>query len=381
MYLGLRDLRVAKGRFALVGVVIALVALLSTVLSGLATGLVDDGISGLRALPVTHLTFQRGAESSFSRSTLTPDALTPFAAAGGVEATPVGVSFLNAAVADPAAGPAPGAGGGDPRRASVDLALFGVDPAGFLAESSAAADIDRTGGDLEGGIVLSADLADEVALGDHLDIPGADVTLPVIGFTFAGTYGHVPIAYTALDTWQGLQYGDDARGRFSAIALRVDGGAAVDLAALDEAAGTETGTRADAYAGSPGYSGETATMTLIRGFLLVISALVVGAFFTVWTVQRTRQIGLLKALGASTAYVVRDAVGQLAVVLLAAVAIGTTAGLALGGLVGEDVPFAFAAGSVVSSAVALAVVGLAGSLVTLRRLTRVDPVIALAVEQ
>jgi putative ABC transport system permease protein len=35
--------------------------------------------------------------------------------------------------------------------------------------------------------------------------------------------------------------------------------------------------------------------------------LVIGAFFTVWTIQRTQEIGLLKALGASTGYLVRDA--------------------------------------------------------------------------
>jgi putative ABC transport system permease protein len=122
-------------------------------------------------------------------------------------------------------------------------------------------------------------------------------------------------------------------------------------------------------------------MTLIRGFLLVISALVVGAFFTVWTVQRTRQIGLLKALGASSAYVVRDALGQLAVVLIVSVALGTLLGLGLGSLAGGDVPFSFALGSVLASAVALAVTGMAGSLVALRKLTRVDPVISLAAEQ
>lgn len=376
MYLAVRDLRVAKARFTLVGAVIALVALLSTVLSGLATGLVDDGISGLRALPVTHLAFQRGAESSFSRSTLTPDALAAFSSAPGVEATPIGVSFLNASPR----GDAPGGAG-------IDVALFGVDPAGFLADESASAAPGGAGAagparaGLEGGLVLSADLADDVAVGDELEVPGADRPLPVVGFTFAGTYGHVPIAYTALDTWRELQYGDDGSGRFSALALRVDDGAGVDLAALDARAGTQTGTRADAYAGSPGFSAETATMSLIRGFLLVISALVVGAFFTVWTVQRTRQIGLLKALGATTGYVARDAVGQLAVVLVAAVAAGTAAGLALGQLVGDRVPFSFDAGSVLSSAAALAVVGLAGSAVALRRLARVDPVESLAVEQ
>ena len=53
VFIGWRELIVSKGRFALVGLVVALVALLSTFLTGLANGLVDDGISGLRGLPLT----------------------------------------------------------------------------------------------------------------------------------------------------------------------------------------------------------------------------------------------------------------------------------------------------------------------------------------
>jgi putative ABC transport system permease protein len=107
---------------------------------------------------------------------------------------------------------------------------------------------------------------------------------------------------------------------------------------------------------------------------------VVGAFFTVWTVQRTRQIGLLKAMGASNWYVVRDAMGQLAVVLAASILIGTFVGLLLGSLVGEDVPFSLAARSVTASSLALGIASMAGSLVAIRRLTRVDPAISLSVE-
>ena len=137
------------------------------------------------------------------------------------------------------------------------------------------------------------------------------MTLPVLGFTFAGSYGHVAIAFTSLATWQSITYGNDARGRFSAVALRLPAG--TDVAAVDRG-GRHRGRdrRHEAYDGSPGFTAETATMTLIRGFLLVISALIVGAFFTVLTVQRTRQIGLLKAMGASNAYVLRDGLGQMA---------------------------------------------------------------------
>ena len=70
MFLARRELRFAWGRFALMGTVITLVAVLTVMLSGLATGLVDDGISGLRALPVSHLAFQAHTDSTFSRSTI-----------------------------------------------------------------------------------------------------------------------------------------------------------------------------------------------------------------------------------------------------------------------------------------------------------------------
>jgi putative ABC transport system permease protein len=368
VYLAARDLLATKARFTLVGVVIGLIAFLATMLAGLANGLVDDGISGLRALPLTHLAFQQNAQSVFSRSILGPDDLAAYRGTDGVEATPIGVSFFNARPAD---------GGGD----TVDIALFGVEEGGFLAESSKAA---RAGaapsGSLDGGLVLSSELRDRARIGEELHIVGTDLTLPVVGFTFAGTYGHVPIAYTSLATWQELLYGDGADGRFSAVALRStddDTLHALADSAAGVGAGTEVLTRSEAYVGSPGFSAESATMTLIRGFLLVISALVVGAFFTVWTIQRTRQIGLLKALGASSAYVVRDALGQLLAVLLVAIAAGAGAAAGVGALVGDDAPFSLTVGAVAGTAAVLVVVGMAGSLVALRRVTSVDPAISL----
>lgn len=375
MYLGARDLLAAKGRFVLVGVVIALISFLATMLAGLANGLVNDGISGLRALPVTHLAFQPNAGGVFSRSVLTPDQLKPFKDDPTIQATPIGVSFFNARPADKHSS----------SEQSIDIALFGVEGDSFIAAGSPASKEEtakkssRTGDiatALDGALVLSSDLKDTVKVGERFTIVGTDVTLPVIGFTFAGTYGHVPIAYTSLSTWQKLLYGDSPNGRFSAIAIGKGSNAA--LARADKVAGTETLTKFEAYAGSPGFSAESATMTLIRSFLLVISALVVGAFFTVWTIQRTRQIGLLKALGASSGYVVRDALGQLAVVLAASIALGALVAFALGALIGDSAPFSLTAASVLSTAVILAVVGMAGSLVALRRITGVDPAISLS---
>jgi|TARA_B110000438_G_scaffold172429_1_gene164809 putative ABC transport system permease protein len=49
MFLALRDLAFAKGRFLLMATVIIMVALMMVLLTGLSIGLVDCNISGIRA--------------------------------------------------------------------------------------------------------------------------------------------------------------------------------------------------------------------------------------------------------------------------------------------------------------------------------------------
>jgi putative ABC transport system permease protein len=100
----------------------------------------------------------------------------------------------------------------------------------------------------------------------------------------------------------------------------------------------------------------------------------------VWTVQRTRQIGLMKAFGASNGYVLRDSLDQLAIVLVAATTVGAAVAVLLGQLVGDEVPFSLQAGPVVTSAVVLIALGLLGSTVAIRKVTTVDPIIALGAE-
>ena len=356
MFLALRELVIGRARFGLVAAVVGLIALMATLLSGLAVGLVDDGISGVRRLPLTDLAFQDGADAVFSRSTLDNDNITPWTESG-IEVSPLGVTFLNARTET---------------SGTIDIALFGVPADSFLAPDEQAREA------LAGppGIVLSDSFeADGIKVGDELTIVGVDEVLPVLGFTYTGSYGHVDIAFSSLDTWQQLHYGDNAKGRFSAIAINTDDTSS--FAAIDPAAGTNTMSKEASYAGSPGYSGETQTMTLIRVFLLAISSLVVGAFFVIWTVQRTQQIGLLKSIGASNLYVIRDAVGQLAIILVIATAIGALTGIGIGQLVGDTIPFRLEAPSVLTTAAGLIGLGLLGSVVALRRIVNVEPIIAL----
>lgn len=359
MFVAIRELRRSWRRFGLVAAVVALVAVLSTIVVGLADGLVQQGTSGLRALSLDHLAFQPHSQATFSRSSLDEKQLATWSE--HATASPLGVSFVTAA-------PAKGSG------ESLDLALFGVPSDSFLVDRPDA----RAALAGPPGLVLSDAFEKQgVQVGDEFKIGGSDVTLPVVGFTFAGSYGHVDLAYTSLDTWREVTHAGD--GRYSAIALKVP--PTTDIAAVDREAGTTTLTKKESYAGSPGYTAETQTMTMIRGFLLVISALIVGAFFTVLTLQRTHQIGVLKAMGASAGFVVRDGLAQVSLVVVAATLAGTiVGGTVVALLAGGPVPVLFSWSHVAIASGLLAVAGIAGGFVTLRRIAKVDPAIALGVE-
>jgi putative ABC transport system permease protein len=137
-----------------------------------------------------------------------------------------------------------------------------------------------------------------------------------------------------------------------------------------------------AYEASSGYREEILTVRLIQGFLIIISAVVIGAFFTVWTIQRTREIGLVKALGASNGYLLRDALGQVLILMVTGTLIGTLISLWAGQRFAEagssfllDLPTIFA------SSCLLVLAGLIGSALSVRLITRIDPIIALGRER
>jgi putative ABC transport system permease protein len=60
VFLALRELAFARTRFGLMGAVIALIAVLMVLLSGLSSGLVVDGVSGLMRSPIGAIAFSKG---------------------------------------------------------------------------------------------------------------------------------------------------------------------------------------------------------------------------------------------------------------------------------------------------------------------------------
>lgn len=372
MFLALRELAFARTRFGLMGAVIALIAVLMVLLSGLSSGLVVDGVSGLMRSPVDAVAFSEGTktDSAFTRSEVTAAQAQTWAEQDDVaDAELLGTSIVNATNDDGTA---------------LDLTLFGVVPDGFVVPEAA----DGRGLTTPGDAVLSSSARDEgVEIGDVITLDRLGTTLTVVGFTAdQRTFGHVDIAFVPLSTWQEVHAGTTAGEQpdpaaydvASVVALRGVDGQTPDLAAGDAAAGTSARTLEAAFDSSPGYSAELMTMELIKAFLYAISALVVGAFFTLWTVQRTRELAVMRAMGASTRFLLTDGVLQAAILLVISLTVGVSVGLVFGSLLeGTGMPFALETGPILTGTGLLLGLGLAGAAVATVRIASIDPVTAL----
>lgn len=376
MFLALRELRFARGRFGLMGAVVALIAVLMVMLSGLSAGLVNDGVSGLKSLPVTAFAFDEGTktDNAFSRSIVEPEQVQSWADQPGVaEAEPVGAGMTNATTED---------------GTQIDLSLFGVDPASFLAPGVSEGE---KLGPLNGIVVSETARSEGVEIGTVVTLDRLDTELTVIGFTDGqATFGHVDMAFLPLDTWRLVASGAAQPGIptqaqvdaldfdvASVIALKAEPGAELDLAAGDAAAETTAVSLKESFNSSPGYEAETLTLSLIQVFLYAICALVVGAFFTVWTIQRQHELAILRAVGASGGYLVRDALAQAAILLVTFTAVGVAAGVGLGAAMPEGMPFALEVTPILSSSLITITLGLIGAAVAVFRIIRIDPITAL----
>lgn len=357
MFFALRDLRTARWRFALITGVVLMLSVLVAGLLGLTSGLANQSVSALRALASGDSDFVLPADES-----------------GPVDLDRAGLSDEQvAAVTD-----------SDPSAVPVGIARVSLDDGSETGVSAVAVGLSAPVGSVTpptgGEALVSTGVADEFGAGsgddDEAATPVASITseghtLPVAGDAGDLWHSHTPVVLTDLDTWHEIAPRGGAATAVAASADALDpalvaDGTALALVGSDELVDT-----------LPSYRGESTSLNTMTYMLLAVTALVVGAFFAVWGMQRRRDVAVLKALGASARAVVRDSVGQAAIVLAVGIGGGVAIAALFGLAVGGTVPFVVDAGTTLVPAALLGVLGLAGAAVSLRPVLSADPTSAL----
>lgn len=366
------------GRFLLVSFVIALITLLVLFLAGLGEGLANANKEYLSKVDADLILFQEKADLSVAASQLGQSLMNDIKRVPGVaEAAPIG--FSNVFVRFSA------------DQEPVAVSLLGVEP-GKPGEMIAY-EGRGLGGSRSNEAVLDRNVARQTGLqvGDSLTVESTQGTvdqlydLEVVGISDGQQFFFAPSVAVPLDTWNRIRSRPtDAPSSgelvFNIVAVKLQNpDELVTMADLlqERVNNIEAVDVVTAYESAPGYSEQQSTIQTQRGFTLLIGVLVVGGFFQIQTLQKVVQVGVLKALGASNRTVAIATTLQIILTNFFGVLIGGLATYLLVLGFPDGIPITFEGSQVRLALITLLLIGPLGGLMSIRLLTRVEPLTAL----
>lgn len=364
--IGLLEMKRRKLQFGLIALVVALISYLVLMINGLGVGLNEQAGSALKSFDADAIAYADNAGLSVIRSEMSGELVGAIREQFGEdESTPIG--YLAANYRD--------------RDGEVDSAAFlGFDP-GTIAAPKVVEGRSLSPDDTSGLLVdrsflkyTGFDVGDTVTVSLRL----GETDFTIIGVTDEGSFFFQPSVYLLRASWQELKYGPGSDTPAASIVLLKGD------AAGERGEGWQAVSKSEAFANIEGVSGQQSTVVALRVFGYVIGGLVIGVFFYVLTLQKLAQIGVMKAVGASSLFVFRQvlvqvlAISALGVLVAVPLAWGTNQLLQQ---VPNPVPVAFTTGTFVTTSLLLVAMAAVGAAFSGRQVASVDPIIALGQQQ
>jgi putative ABC transport system permease protein len=358
MRVALRELMRRPARFVAAGGALTLLVLLLLVLGAFLDGLTLNSTGALRAQDADLVTYSDTARRSLFRSQVSTAIGDRISAVDGVTSVSgLGVNQVTATTPD-----------GD----TVDVAVFA-----YQDETAVLPPPPPPG---EAVVDRRATATTDLEVGDTLALGRGGVEVTVTGFVDDTAFQQQPSVWVAPSVWRDVVDGNVAGsalpdGGFQALAVEISDDADPEAvaAAVDELAATETVTLAVAISSLPGVEQQQSTFAGIIGVTFAVAGLVVALFFALITLERIRLYAVLKALGARSSDLVAGVAAQAVGIAIGAIVVGGLLTLALVALVPAELPVRLEpvrAGQIAAGTLITAIIG---SLITLRRILRIDP--------
>jgi putative ABC transport system permease protein len=378
VYLAFKEFWRNKGRFFMVALVIALITTLVLFIDGLAEGLGSGNIEYLKKLNADLVLFQENTDLSTSTSRIGWSKRKDIRRVDGVKDVGlVGFSRVSVLMGDD--------------EEPLGVSFIGVEP-GKPGEPPA-----FEGRGLRNKRSKEAVIGEGVALrtglqvGDEFtikSIQGTDeefYTLTVAGISDSRQNFLQPSIFVPYVTWddmkpQAAERDGNTEIIFNVAAVQLDDPENLEAMAPrleSKVKKIEVADRKTAYEATPGYAEQQSTLNTIRIFTLLIGVLVLGGFFQIQTLQKVAQIGMLKAIGASTLTIAVAFILQIVYTTILGVSLGTLGTFLLGLGLPPTVPIAITPESAAVAIASLLIIGPMAGLISLVVLLRVEPLTAL----
>jgi putative ABC transport system permease protein len=360
LFLAWREIKHSKLRYLLIGSIIMLIAWLVFLLSGLATGLSTANGASIKSMKSDYLVFQQNSRISMIRSLLPMATIEEIKKTPGVKGTaPLGQLTVSITKVD--------------SKEQIDSTILATDPGSFLVPSLIEG-VMFSGSSNE--IVMDKSFKQKgINLGDQVKVMQTDQVYKVVGFVANQTYNHMPVIFMDIPHWQTLKFPteqskDGIANPISVIAVQMNSGIKSD--ALSKIADVEVVTNNIALQNLPGYSAEAMTVNMMLYFLFIIAAFVLAVFFYVLTLQKSNQFGVLKAIGANTAFLTKNLIMQVIFISFIGILLGVVLTYGVAAIMPAAVPFTLDNVTVITYGLVLLAVAFLGTLLSLRRIVKID---------
>ena len=345
MFLALKELKQSKLRYGLIGTIMILLSFLVLIISGLANGLSNANASSILEMKAEKFVVSEDAEGKLLRSQIKKeDVDNVLAQVSEKEAVPMHIAMSTFEK--------------EGSSKKVDIAIFANKQDSFITPKV----IEGKAIDLEDNEIIIDESAKNkgIALKDKIVDPISKKAFKVVGFTENEMFSHAPVAYMNEKVWESIAL--PHQKEYNVIALNTD----------KEINNAKVVEKKEVLQSIPGYKEEQGTLTMIIAFLLVITALLIGVFFYVITLQKTQQLGVLKAIGTKNSYLANSLVVQAVFLTVVALIVGIGLTLAVQTVFPESMPFLLTTTMMVQYSIIFIVISVLGTLISLYQVLKVD---------
>ncbi len=362
-----QEMRRAKVRFGLLVGAIAMLVFLILFQQALRDGLITSFVGAIEHQDAPVLVYSTDARRNLQSSTITPAQEEQVRAVDGV-----------AAVGRIGQGTYSVTAGGAIKAAAV----IGYETRALGApESLTAGRYPASDGE---GIANETDASEGFGLGDVVKVEPGGYRIRIVGQAKDINLQATPTVFAKYGTWEAAVQAanPDARAPLpNALGVAPAPGVSPQqlVTRIDATSDAlEALTRGDATTKAPGVAQVCRSFLVIFLLYALVVPLVIGLFFLIVTLQKTRSLTVLRAIGARSSFLVRSLLAQVLVVVGAGVVIGTLLFLPLSFQRVGSIPLSFDAPAVGAWAAGILVLGLVSSWFSARRVLRLEPAAALS---
>jgi putative ABC transport system permease protein len=359
MWLAVREVRRSLGRFALASGAVGLLLFLLMFQQTLQDVLITAVVGGVENQSAPIVVYSVEGQRTLRSSSISPDLVTAVAGVPGVgQAGPLYAASATART-----------GGETPQVVVVGFAAEGLGSPARLT----AGRLPERGGE----VVVNDAAGDGFHIGDTVKVGPVDLvivgTARDVGLDFAPTLFGSVATFKAAVRASNPDAGDPPPNAL--VVVPADGVPSADLIARINATSDELDalSRVDAAMKSPQVEQTTSSLGVVFLLYALVVPCVLGLFFLIVTFQKARGLALLRALGVSTATLLRSLLAQTLLVLTVGAAIGACCYLGLVQVGIGGVATRFDAAALAQWTATVCVLGVASALLAARRVMRVDP--------